>query len=98
LTEFGALKKRNYESVLEFTQRLNKMYNKIPTKVKLSQPVANVTFAGAFEPNFSILLRERISATLVVIQDDAIEIESNMMEYSKLKAKVEMRNREPRHL
>jgi hypothetical protein len=31
------------------------------------------------------------------MQDDAIEIESNMMESRKLKAKVEMGTREPKH-
>jgi hypothetical protein len=28
-------------------------------EVKPSQPAAKVTFAGSFEPNFSLLLRER---------------------------------------
>jgi hypothetical protein len=44
LTEFGALRKKNSESVLEFTQRFNKLYNKIPVEVKPSQPAAKVTF------------------------------------------------------
>jgi hypothetical protein len=79
LTEFGALRKMNSESVLEFTQRFNKLYHKIPAKVKPSQPTVNITFAGDFEPNFSLLLREIISTTLAGMQDDAIEIESNMM-------------------
>jgi hypothetical protein len=35
-TEFGALRKMNSESVLEFTQRFNKLYHKIPTEVKPS--------------------------------------------------------------
>jgi hypothetical protein len=40
LTEFGALRKKNSETVLEFTQRFNKLYNKIPAEVKPSQPAA----------------------------------------------------------
>ena len=72
------------------------MYKKIPAEVKPSQPAAKVTFAGAFEPDFFLLLRERISATLAGMQDDAIEIESNMMESKKLKTKVEMGTKEPR--
>jgi hypothetical protein len=59
LTEFGALRKKNSESVLEFTQRFNKLYNKIPAEVKPSQPAAKVTFVGAFDPDFALLLRER---------------------------------------
>lgn len=96
LTEFGALRKKTSESVLEFTQRFNKLYNKIPAEVKPSQPAAKVTFAGAFDSDFTLLLRERRSTTLSGMQDDAIEIESNIMASGKLKTKVEMGTREPR--
>jgi hypothetical protein len=74
LIEFEALRKKNYESVLEFTQRFNKLYNKIPAEVKPCQPTAKVTFARAFEPDFALLLRERRYMTLSGMQDDAIEI------------------------
>jgi hypothetical protein len=94
LTEFGALKKKNSESVLEFTQRFNKLYNKIPAEVKPSQPAAKVTYAGAFDPDFALLLRERRSVDLPKMQDDAVEIESNMMASGKLKAKTENVNKE----
>jgi hypothetical protein len=94
LTEFGSLRKKNSETVMEFIQRFNKLYNKIPAEVKPSQPAAKVTFAGAFEPDFALLLRERRGATLNRMQDDAVEIESNMMASGKLKAKLETGNRE----
>jgi hypothetical protein len=96
LTEFRALRKKNLETVLEFTQRFNKLYNKILVEVKPSQPAAKVTLAGAFEPDFALLLREMRSTDLTRMQDDAIEIESNMMASGKLKAKVETRNKETR--
>jgi hypothetical protein len=96
LTEFGALRKKNYESVLEFTQRFNKLYNKIPIEVKPSQPAAKVTFTGAFDPDFTLLLRERRSVDLTKMQDDALEIESNMMASGKLKSKMETGNKETR--
>jgi hypothetical protein len=89
LTEFGALRKKNSETVLEFTQRFNKLYNKIPAEVKSSQPVAKVTFVGAFEHDFSLLLRERRSVYPTKMQDDVVEIESNMMASRKLKSKFE---------
>ena len=59
LTEFGALRKKNLETIIEFIQRFNKLYNKIPVEVKPSQPVAKVTFVGDFEPNFTLLFIER---------------------------------------
>jgi hypothetical protein len=96
LTEFGSLKKKNSETVMEFILRFNKLYNKIPAAVKPSEPSAKVTFAGAFEPDFALLLRERRGATLNRMQDDAVEIESNMMASGKLKAKVETVNHDNR--
>jgi hypothetical protein len=64
LAEFRALRKKNSETVLEFTQIFNKLYNKIPAEVKPSQPTAKVTFVGAFELDFFLMLRERRSADL----------------------------------
>jgi hypothetical protein len=79
---------------MEFIQRFKNLYNKIPVEVKLSQPIAKVTFVGAFEPDFALLLQERRGATLNRMQDDAVEIDSNMMASCKLKAKLETGNRE----
>jgi hypothetical protein len=72
------------------------LYNKILVEVKPSQTAAKVTFAKSFEPEFSLLLRERRSVDLTRMNDDAIEIESNMMASGKLKAKDETRNKETR--
>jgi hypothetical protein len=64
LTNFGSLRKNNSETIMEFIQRFNKLYNKIPAEVKPSQPAAKVTFTGAFKADFALLLRERRGATL----------------------------------
>jgi hypothetical protein len=48
LTEFGSLKKKGSETVMEFIQRFNKLYNNILVEFKPSQPIAKVTFARAF--------------------------------------------------
>ena len=53
-----------------------------------------MTFAGAFDPDFTLLLRERRLVDLTKMQDDALEIESNMMASRKLKAKTENVNKE----
>jgi hypothetical protein len=94
LTEFGSLKINKSKTIMEFIQRFNKLYNKIPVEVKPSQPAAKVTFAGAFKLDFSLLLRERRGATLTRMKDNSIEIESNMMDSGKLKTKLETGNRE----
>jgi hypothetical protein len=72
---------------MEFIQRFNKLYNKIPVEVKPSQPAAKVTFLGDFELDFSLLLRERRGDDLTRMKDDTVEIESNMMASGKLKTK-----------
>jgi hypothetical protein len=97
LTEFEALMKKNSETVMEFIQRFNKLYNKIPVEVKPSQPAKNVTFTGAFKPDFALLLRERREVKLTRMKDDVVDIESNMMASGKLKEKVEMGNKETKH-
>jgi hypothetical protein len=97
LTEFKALRKKTFESILEFIQIFNKLYHKIPVEDKPSQPAAKVTFVRAFDSDFALLLREQRSTTLVGMQYDAIEIESNMTTSRKLKTKFEMGTREPRH-
>jgi hypothetical protein len=96
LTEFRALRKKNFESILEFIQIFNNLYHKILAEVKPSQPTAKVTFAGAFDSDFALLLREIRSTTLAGMKYDDIEIESNMMESRKLKTKVDMGAREPK--
>ena len=93
LTEFGALRNKNSESILEFMQRFNKLYNKIPIKVKPSQPTIKVTFVGNFDLDFALLLRERRSTDLMKIQYDSLEIESNTMASRKLKEKIDIGNK-----
>jgi hypothetical protein len=90
------LRKKTSESILEFIQRFNKIYHKILAEVKPSQIAAKVTFVGAFDSDFALISRERRSTTLVGIQYDAIEFESNMMASIKSKIKVDMGTRKPR--
>jgi len=96
LTEFGALRNKAYETVSKFIQIFNKLYSKILAKVKPYQPTGRVTFAGVFDFDFELLLRERRDMTLAGMQDDVIKIEPNMMASRKLKTKVEIGIREPR--
>jgi hypothetical protein len=64
MTKFGSLKRREGESISDFSKRFNKMYNKIPAKIKPSKSSAKITYARAFDPNFYLLLRERRATTL----------------------------------
>jgi hypothetical protein len=87
ITEFGALKRKQGESISDFTKRFNKMYSKIPDEIKPSETSTKITFANAFDAEFSLLLRERRSATLSLMQEATIEVESNILATDKLKSR-----------
>jgi hypothetical protein len=73
--------------VVDFNRIFNKFYNNIPRDINPSQPTTKVTYVGAFDVDFSMVLRERRSPTLLIMQDDAIDIEGNMIASGKMKLK-----------
>jgi hypothetical protein len=79
ITEFGSLKRKEGESVSDFSKRFNKMYNKIPAEIKPTEASAKITYASAFDPDFCLLLRERRDTSLAHMQDAALEVESNVL-------------------
>jgi hypothetical protein len=85
MTEFGSLKRKEGESVFDFSKRFNKMYNKIPAEIKPSEASAKITYASAFDPDFCLLLRERRATTLAQMQDAAVEVESNILAVDQLR-------------
>jgi hypothetical protein len=87
MTEFGSLKRKEGESVSDFSKRFNKMYNKIPAEIKPSEASTKITYASAFDPDFCLLLRERRATSLANIQDAALEVESNVLAVNKLRRK-----------
>jgi hypothetical protein len=89
ITEFGNLRRENGDSVSDFTKKFNKMFGKIPVEIKPTYASAKITYSSAFDPEFFLILRERRSATLALMQDVALEVESNIMASQKLKGKFE---------
>jgi hypothetical protein len=85
MTEFGSLKKMEGESVSNFSKRFNKMYNKIPAEIKPSEAFAQISYAGAFDPDFCLMLRERRATSLAQMQDASIEVESNILAADRLR-------------
>jgi hypothetical protein len=86
MTEFGSLKRKEGESVSDFSKRFNKMYNRIPPEIKPSEASAKITYSSAFDPSFCLLLRERRATTLALMQDAAVEVESNMLAVDRLRS------------
>jgi len=87
ITKFGNLRRKNGESMSDFTKRFIKMYNKILDEIKPTETSAEITFANAFDVEFSLLLRERRSTTLLSMQELALKVESNILTSEKLKTK-----------
>ena len=46
LSEFGALKRKKNESVVDFSKCFNKMYGKIPAKINPSETSAKLMYAN----------------------------------------------------
>jgi hypothetical protein len=67
LTEFGSLKKRYNEPIVDFNRRFNKLYNKIPRDINPLQQVDKVTYVGDFDAEFSMVLRKRRAPTLLIM-------------------------------
>ena len=91
IIEFGNLRKGNGESVSDFTKRFNKMYSKIPAEIKPIETSTQITYANSFDFELCLLLRERRFASLSLMQDTALEVESNILAAHKLKGSVDRR-------
>jgi ribonuclease HI len=96
MTEFGSLKKMEGESISDFSKRFNKMYNKIPAKIKPSEASAKISYASAFDPDFCLLLRERRATSLAQMQDAFIEVESNVLAADRMRNKADTDRRKGR--
>ena len=64
ITEFSNFKRENGDSFSNFTKRFNNMFSKIPTEIKTTDTSPRITYANAFDSDFCLLLRERISSSL----------------------------------
>ena len=83
------MRRENGESISNFTKRFNKMFSKILAEIKPTETSAKITYANAFDSEFCLILRERRSASLSLMQDAALEVESNIVASQKLKGKVD---------
>jgi hypothetical protein len=89
ITEFGSLKRKEGESVSDFSKRFNKMYNKIPVEINPTEASPKITYASAFEPDFFLLLRERRDTSLAHMKYVSQEVESNVLAANQLRNKAD---------
>ena len=93
ITEFGNLRRKNGESISDFSKRFNKLYDRIPEVIKPSETSTQITYSGAFDYQFCLLLREREPETLSAMQEAAIKVESNLLASEKLKGNTDRKKR-----
>jgi len=72
------------------------MCNKIPTEIKTTKTSAKITYASAFDPEVFFLLRERRSTSLSHMQDETLEVESNILTVDKIRGKYDRDRRKSR--
>ena len=65
------------------------MYSKIPTEIKPTDTSTRITYANAFDSDLCLLLRERRSSSLSLMQDVSLEVESNILASQKVKGKMD---------
>jgi hypothetical protein len=96
ITEFGALKRKNGEPISDFTNIFNKMYGRIPDEIKPTEASTMITYANAFDAEFSLLLRERRSTRLLSMQEATVEVEYNILASDKLKTRSDIEKKKER--
>jgi hypothetical protein len=79
LIEFMSLNIKEGEFVSDFSKRFNKMYNKIFAEIKPTEAFAKITYSNAFDPDLCLLLREIRATSLAHMQDESLEVESNIL-------------------
>jgi hypothetical protein len=96
IKEFGSLKRKEGESISDFSKIFNNMYNNIPTKINSIETSSKVTYANAFDPEFFLMLRERRATSLAHMQDASLEVESNILATRKIRSKYDRDRRKGR--
>ena len=65
------------------------MFSKILVQIKPTDTSSKITCANAFDSEFYLILRKRRSASSSLMQDVALEFDSNIVASQKVKGKVD---------
>ena len=80
------MKKRADESLIIFNRRFHCFYYSIPKDIKPPEVTTMLAYANAFDYKFSLWLRATKEPILETMQEEAFEIESNIMAIRRLKS------------
>ena len=74
------------------------MFSKIPAEIKPTDTSTKITYANAFDLEFYLFPRERRSASMSLMQDASLEVESNIVASQKVKGKIDRKKHPSDHL
>lgn len=87
LFEYDNIIRSPNESVQDYCNRFNNIYNVIPANIKPPPDLALIKFPDGFDANMPYQLRERNLETLEQMHSNAVSVEANL-----LAKKAQMRN------
>jgi len=67
------------------------MYNRMPAEIRPTPASAMIIYSNAFDSQFCLLLRGRRCVSLDDMQDEAFEVESNILAAGRLEGDAESR-------
>ena len=78
LSQYHSMRRKESESVQEFSDRFMKVYNVIPAQFKPPLGSSQLQYAEAFDSEFTLLFSEIRSASLDDMMKYSIELEVNL--------------------
>ena len=85
IIEFGALRRKKDETIVDFSKRFNKMYGRNLVEIKPFETSSKLTYANDFDHEFSLHLREIRPISILNMQEVALKVESNVLASNILK-------------
>lgn len=90
LAEYEILRRAPRESVQDYSNRFNNLYNSIPIEIKPPPGLALLRYLDGFDTDMAYHLRERNPTTLEKMQKNVVSVEANLLA-KKAKLRVEKR-------
>ena len=82
------MRRKESESIQEFSNRFMKVYNSIPAKFKPPIGSSHLQYGESFDGEFSLWISERILTSLVAMMKYSIEVEVYLITARKKKRDV----------
>jgi len=79
LNEYKNIKRGPNETIEEYCDRFNRVYNAIPAAIKPPPELSLIHFLEGFDVNMAYQLRERDPTALEEMQSNAVKVDTNLL-------------------